>query len=319
MLRPSPDHVPGHPVRGGDELAVRSPAAGGRRPGSCSRRRRPSPRRWRVSKASATSSSVVRFTETPRPWLPSTGFTTTGKPMALRGVDRVLGVADVVLARHRQAEVGEQPRAELLVGGDLDGGVRGLRWSAPPRCASGTCPGRPGSGWRRSGAPRGCRAPRPRGPAPAPRARARGGRRNGRSRRSPRRCRSARPSRGAIELEDDARAPPRRPRARPPRTRSRRAPRPRRARAAGARHRHLGRRAGAVLQRDRDLGHQLAEAAVGLLQPLGEGLARLAGGGRARPGQQLEERRERVAHSRRPASSARRCRSTVRRISGCLA
>ena len=31
-----------------------------------------------ISKASATSLSVVRFTETPRPWLPSTGFTTTG-------------------------------------------------------------------------------------------------------------------------------------------------------------------------------------------------------------------------------------------------
>ena len=70
--------------------------------------------------------------------------------------------------------------------------------SAPPRCASGTCPGRPGSGSRRSAAPRGCRAPRPRAPAPAPRARASGGRRSGRSRRSPRRCRRARPSRGAI-------------------------------------------------------------------------------------------------------------------------
>ena len=46
--------------------------------------------------------------------------------MTLRGVDRVLGVADVELPRHRQAEVGEQLRAELLVGGDLDGGVRGL-------------------------------------------------------------------------------------------------------------------------------------------------------------------------------------------------
>ena len=34
-----------------------------------------------ISKASATSASVVRFTDTPRPWLPSTGFTTTGKPM----------------------------------------------------------------------------------------------------------------------------------------------------------------------------------------------------------------------------------------------
>ena len=42
------------------------------------------------------------------------------------GVDGVLGVADVVLARDRQAEVGEEAGAELLVGGDLDGGVRGL-------------------------------------------------------------------------------------------------------------------------------------------------------------------------------------------------
>ena len=42
------------------------------------------------------------------------------------GIDRVLGVADVVLLRHRQAEVGEQPGAELLVRGDLDGDVRGL-------------------------------------------------------------------------------------------------------------------------------------------------------------------------------------------------
>ena len=44
----------------------------------------------------------------------------------VRRVDRVLGVADVQLLRHRQPEVGEEPGAELLVAGDLDGGVRGL-------------------------------------------------------------------------------------------------------------------------------------------------------------------------------------------------
>ena len=38
----------------------------------------PEPSSMAISKASATSASVVRSTETPRPWLPSTGFTTTG-------------------------------------------------------------------------------------------------------------------------------------------------------------------------------------------------------------------------------------------------
>ena len=134
-------------------------------------------------------------------------------------------------------------------------------WSAPPRCASGTCPGRPGSGWRRSGAPRGCRAPRPRAPAPAPTGRAPAGRRSSRSRRSPRRCRSASAVARRDQLDDDA-----------ARHVARLEPdllglvavehldlvlvRP------GPRHRDVGRRAGVVLQRDRDLRHQLAQPAV---------------------------------------------------------
>ena len=42
------------------------------------------------------------------------------------GIDRVLGVADVELLRDRQAEVGQEARAHLLVRRDLDGDVRGL-------------------------------------------------------------------------------------------------------------------------------------------------------------------------------------------------
>ena len=189
-------------------------------------------------------------------------------------------------------------------------------WSAPPRSASGTCPGRPGSGWRRSAAPRGCRAPPPPAPAPAPTARASGARRSGRSPRSPRRCRCRRP-RGRDQLEDD---------------------RPRHVAGLepdllelvavehldlvlvrrGPREGDLGRRAAAVLQRDRHLRHQLAEPAVGVLQPLGQ---RLSGLGRARWRARAARRRAAPArrHSPTPASSARRCRSTVRRISGSFA
>ena len=76
------------------------------------------------------------------------------------------------------------------------------------------------------------------------------------------------------QLEDDATAPPRRPRARPPRTRSRRAPRPRLRCGRGPGHRDVGRGAGTVLQRDGDLRHQLAEPAVRLVEPLGEAARR---------------------------------------------
>ena len=124
----------------------------------------------------------------------------------VRRVDRVLGVADVAAAsapagRGRRgagcrAPCRRRSRPRCARSG----------WSAPPRCASGTCPGRPGSGWRRSAAPRGCRAPRPPAPAPAPRGRASGGWRSGRSRRSPRRCRGRRSSRGAISSRMIARA-----------------------------------------------------------------------------------------------------------------
>ena len=198
VLRAVADDVAGHPVGGGDELAVDRRAAGGRRPGSCSRRRRPSPRRSRdlegvgdlgvgreVHRDAAAVVAVDRLHH-------------HRVADVVRGVDRVLGVADVDAAsapagRGRRgagcrAPCRRRSRPRCARSG----------WSAPPRCASGTCPGRPGSGWRRSAAPRGCRAPRPPGPAPAPRARASGGRRSGRSRRSPRRCRSRSSSRGAI-------------------------------------------------------------------------------------------------------------------------
>ncbi len=49
-----------------------------------------------------------------------------GEADGVRRIDGVLGVADVELLRDGETEVGEEPAAELLVGGDLDGGVRGL-------------------------------------------------------------------------------------------------------------------------------------------------------------------------------------------------
>ena len=236
----------------------------------------------------------------------------------VRGVDRVLGVAHVELPRHRQAEVGEQPGAELLVRGDLDGGVRGLagqrRLDALLVLAladldqAGVVQPHPGDVARlgrlhqrqRRGAER------------------RGARRSGRSPRSPRRCRRRRP-RGRDQLEDD-----------------------RAGHVAGLEPdllelvavEHLDlvgvRPPGRVNATSAGAPPWFCSATAtcaisspsrqsGLLHPLGERLAALGRRG-GEPGQLLEQRRrERVAHTPTPASSARRCRSTVSRISGSLA
>ena len=216
-----------------------------------------------------------------------------------RRLDRVLGVADVQLLRHRQPEVGEQPRAELLVRGDLDGGVRGLAGqrrldpllvlALADLDQAGVVQPHPGDV-------------------------ARLGRAHQRQRRRPERAARGEAVEvldrlgdvdavvlGGDQLEHAPRAPRRRPRARSPRTRSRRAPRPRPASAAGPGEGDLGRGAAAVLQRDRHLRHQLAEPAVRVLQPLGQRLAGLGDGG-DEPGQLVEQRRRARRHSPTPAS-----------------
>jgi hypothetical protein len=53
------------------------------------------------------------------------GLTTTGVADARRRVGRLVGVVHQLLARHREAEVGEQAVRLLLVARDLDGDVRG--------------------------------------------------------------------------------------------------------------------------------------------------------------------------------------------------
>ena len=65
-------------------------------------------------------SSERRSRHTPRPWLPSSGLTTTGKPMRARRSDRVLHLVHGLRSRHRQPGGREQLVGERLVGGDVD-------------------------------------------------------------------------------------------------------------------------------------------------------------------------------------------------------
>ena len=57
---------------------------------------------------------------TPRPWLPSSGFVTTGIPDALRGRDRLVGRAHDLAPRHRKTRRREQLVREFLVLRDVD-------------------------------------------------------------------------------------------------------------------------------------------------------------------------------------------------------
>ena len=80
------DHVAGHAAGGGDELAVDDQQPVVVALDHALDHDAAAFRLRRSRRRAATSSSVVRFTETPRPWLPSTGLTTTGKPMRLAAV-----------------------------------------------------------------------------------------------------------------------------------------------------------------------------------------------------------------------------------------
>ena len=74
-----------------------------------------------------TSCSLWRSRHTPRPWLPSSGLTTTGKPIRRATRRRLLGGADRLLLGHRQAGRAEQTGGQVLVGGDVDRDRAGLR------------------------------------------------------------------------------------------------------------------------------------------------------------------------------------------------
>ena len=69
-----------------------------------------------MAKASRTSSSVCRSRQTPRPWLPSSGLTTTGYPIRRAAATAPVGGA------HR-----------LLLGHGQPGGRRAAAWSCPCR------------------------------------------------------------------------------------------------------------------------------------------------------------------------------------------
>ena len=69
---------------------------------------------------------MVRLIDTPLPWLPSSGLTTTGIADPLGGLDGVVGAAHPLLPGHGQPEVREDLVGQPLVRGDLDRGVAGL-------------------------------------------------------------------------------------------------------------------------------------------------------------------------------------------------
>ena len=124
-----------------------------RRRSSRRRDRRSGSRRRRAGKAVRTASSLRRSSWTPRPWLPSSGLTTHGKPIRCAASTAASSVSTTLLFGDRQSGRVEEAVRQALVARDVDGDARRSSRSSSPGSAAG---GRPGRAGRASGGRAGC-------------------------------------------------------------------------------------------------------------------------------------------------------------------
>ena len=110
------------------------------------RRRRRGSRPSRRRRPRRTASSERRSRRTPRPWLPSSGLTTTGSRCRRAASTAASAESHDLGPGHRQAGRIEQPVGEALVGRDVDARCRSSATSSSPGCAADGRPGPAGRG-----------------------------------------------------------------------------------------------------------------------------------------------------------------------------